>query len=135
MDRQTSHRGRQVPLAQAAAERALETLERFLHVEAVGGIVLLVAACVALVWANSPFADSYHALWHLPLSIGVGPFVFSESLHFLVNDGLMTVFFLVVGMEIRRELHEGALSEWRQALLPVVAAAGSAGIGATKFYF
>jgi NhaA family Na+:H+ antiporter len=106
------------------AERAYEALQRFLHVEAVGAIVLLSAAGVALIWANSVYSHAYHALWHLPISIGFGEFVFSRSLHFWVNDVLMTVFFLVVGMEIRREIHEGALSSLEEAMLPVVAAAG-----------
>ncbi|MBN8830654.1 MAG: Na+/H+ antiporter NhaA, partial [Sphingomonadales bacterium] len=100
------------------------TLEHFLHIEAVSGIVLLAAAAIALIWANSPLVGSYHALWHLPLSIGLGSFSFSQSLHFWINDGLMTVFFLVVGMEIRREMHEGALSDLRQASMPIVAALG-----------
>lgn len=109
---------------QLLAERALLTLERFIHIEAASGVVLLIAAAVALIWANSAFSDSYHALWHLPLSVGLGEFVFSKSLHFWINDALMTIFFLVVGMEIRREIHEGALSRLDQALLPVAAAAG-----------
>jgi NhaA family Na+:H+ antiporter len=113
-----------LPRAQFLAERAFTTLQRFLHVEAVSGGVLLIAAAAALIWANSAFAHGYHALWHLPLSIGFGEFVFSKSLHFWINDALMTVFFLVVGMEIRREIHEGALSRLDQAILPVVAAAG-----------
>ena len=109
---------------QRVAERAFATLQRFLHIEAVSGVVLLIAAAVALIWANSPFADSYHAVWHLPLSVALGDFVISKSLHFWINDALMTVFFLVVGMEIRREIHEGALSKIDQAILPVAAAAG-----------
>jgi NhaA family Na+:H+ antiporter len=113
-----------LPRAQFLAKRAFTTLQRFLRVEAVGGVVLLSATAVALIWANSPFAYSYHALWHLPLSIGLGEFVFSKSLHFWINDALMTLFFLVVGMEIRREIHEGALSKLDQAVLPVIAAAG-----------
>jgi NhaA family Na+:H+ antiporter len=115
---------RPIPRSQLLAERAFNTLQHFLHVEAVGGGVLVLAAVVALIWANSPLAPSYHALWHLPLTIGLGDFVFSKSLHFWINDALMTVFFLVVGMEIRREMHEGALSTLDQALLPVAAAAG-----------
>ncbi|MDB6061590.1 MAG: Na+/H+ antiporter NhaA [Verrucomicrobiaceae bacterium] len=113
-----------VPRSQFLAERAFQTLERFLHIEAVSGIALLVAAAAALIWANSPVADSYHHLWHTPLSIGVGSFIYSQSLHFWINDALMTVFFLVVGMEIRREIHEGALSDLRQAALPLMAALG-----------
>jgi Na+:H+ antiporter, NhaA family len=113
-----------LPRAQRLAEQALATLQRFLHVEAVSGCVLLAAAAAALIWTNSPFAPAYHAFWHLPLAIGFGEFVFSRSLHFWVNDALMTVFFLVVGMEIRREIHEGALSRLDQAALPLIAASG-----------
>ncbi|MDF3931913.1 Na+/H+ antiporter NhaA [Pseudomonas citronellolis] len=113
-----------LPRAQRMAERAFANLERFLHIEAVSGAVLLVAAVIALLWANSPAAHGYDALWHAPLSIGIGSFTFSRSLHFWINDGLMTVFFLVVGMEIRREIHEGALANLRQAALPMIAAVG-----------
>jgi NhaA family Na+:H+ antiporter len=121
MSRTPSH---EIPRAQLLAQRAFATLERFLHIEAVSGAILLLAAAGALIWANSPLAPSYHALWHTPLSIGLGDLVFSQSLHFWINDALMTVFFLVVGMEIRREIHEGALSSLRQAGLPLAAALG-----------
>ncbi|RZL07951.1 MAG: Na+/H+ antiporter NhaA [Rubrivivax sp.] len=110
--------------AQLVAERALYALERFFHIQAVSGVILVVAAAIALAWANSAWADSYHALWHAPLSIGLGSFSVSQSLHFWINDGLMTVFFLVVGMEIRREIHEGALASLRLAALPLAAALG-----------
>ncbi|MGY8632513.1 Na+/H+ antiporter NhaA [Bradyrhizobium sp. 14AA] len=113
-----------LPRAQRLAEQALTTLQRFLHVEAVSGGVLLLAAAAALIWANSPFAHNYHSFWNLPLTIGLGEFVLSRSLHFWVNDALMTVFFLVVGMEIRRDIHEGALGKLDQALLPLIAAGG-----------
>ncbi|WP_349629206.1 Na+/H+ antiporter NhaA [Chelatococcus sp. HY11] len=73
---------------------------------------------MALIWANSPFAQSYDHLWHLPVTVGIGEYTFERSLHFWINDALITVFFLVVGMEIRREMHEGALSSWREASLP-----------------
>lgn len=122
MHRHTSRQD--LPRAQLLAERAFATLERFLHIEAASGIVLLIAAATALIWANSPLAHSYHALWHSPLSIGIGSYVYSQSLHFWINDALMTIFFLVVGMEIRREIHEGALSDMRQASLPIMAAVG-----------
>jgi len=115
---------RQPSRAQLLTDRALATLERFLHVEAVSGVVLLIAAAAALLWANSSWSVSYDALWHTPVSFGVGPWVASQSLHFWINDGLMTIFFLVVGMEIRREIHEGALSDLRQAALPIGAALG-----------
>jgi NhaA family Na+:H+ antiporter len=113
-----------LPRPQLLAERAFATLQRFLHVEAVGGVVLLLAAATALIWANSPFAHIYRALWHAPVSVGLGEIGYSRSLHFWINDALMTVFFLVVGMEIRREVHEGALSTREQAMLPVIAAVG-----------
>lgn len=113
-----------LPAARRVADKAFSALEHFLHIEAVSGIVLMIAAAVALIWANSPAADSYHHLWHLPLSIGLGDWQISQSLHFWINDGLMTVFFLVVGLEIRREIHEGALSTLKLATLPMGAALG-----------
>ncbi len=124
---------RDLPRAQVLAERAFTSLERFLHIEAVSGIVLLIAAAAALIWANSSFAESYHHLWHTSLSIKLGEFELSKSLHFWINDALMTFFFLVVGMEIRREIHEGALSNIRQAMLPILAALGGIVVPALIF--
>ncbi|MFA5679218.1 MAG: Na+/H+ antiporter NhaA [Pseudomonas sp.] len=118
------HARQDLPRAQVITQRAFATVERFMHIQASSGIVLLVAAAVALIWANSAFAPSYHALWHMPLSIGLGNLSFSQPLHFWINDVLMTVFFLVVGMEVKREIHEGSLSNPRQAMLPIAAAAG-----------
>lgn len=117
--------GRDVPgKDQPLFDRALATLQQFLHVEAVSGIVLLVAAAAALLWANSPFAHSYHDVWNYPIPLRLDGLAFERPLHFWINDALMTVFFLVVGMEIRREIHEGALSKFDQAILPVIAAFG-----------
>src|SRR5439155_20656008 len=87
-------------------------------------VVLLAAAALALAWANSPWRAAYEGLWHLELSLGVAEFLPAHDLHFWVNDGLMSVFFLVVGLEIRREMHDGALSDPRVATLPIIAAAG-----------
>jgi NhaA family Na+:H+ antiporter len=123
-----------LPQAQVVAERVFSALERFLHVEAVSGVALLAAAAAALVWANSPAAHSYHDLWDAQLSFGLGPYSVSQSLHFWINDGLMTVFFLVVGMEIRRELHEGALSNLRLAMLPLAAALGGVMVPALIYF-
>ena len=106
------------------ARLAARPLDRFLRIEAASGIVLLLAAAVALVWANSPWAASYVHLWHTPLGIRIGTFTFERSLDWFVNDGLMVIFFFVVGMEIRRELHHGELSDWRRAALPAAAALG-----------
>ncbi|MGE0523068.1 MAG: Na+/H+ antiporter NhaA [Variibacter sp.] len=121
------------PRSQVIAERAFDAFQRFLHVEALSGVVLLVAAVVAMLWANSAFSSSYDAFWHTPVSVSVGSFAFSQSFHFIINDGLMTAFFLVVGMEIRRETHEGALKDVRQAMLPVIAAIGGV-IGPALIY-
>jgi Na+:H+ antiporter, NhaA family len=88
------------------------------------GIVLLAAAAAALAWANSPWRHSYETLWHLMIDIGLGRLLAPHDLHFWVDDGLMTVFFLVVGLEIRREMFEGALTDPRVATLPFVAALG-----------
>jgi NhaA family Na+:H+ antiporter len=107
-----------------AARVAGRPLERFLGIEASSGILLLVAAAVALAWANSPWADVYGQLWRTPIGVRVGPFAFERSLEWFVNDGLMAIFFFVVGLEIRREIHHGELSEWRRAALPVAAALG-----------
>ncbi|MGH9282481.1 MAG: Na+/H+ antiporter NhaA, partial [Acidimicrobiales bacterium] len=91
--------------------RALgRAVRRFLELESASGIVLLGAAVVALIWANSPWRDGYHALW--------------EPLHTVVNDGLMAVFFFVVGLEIKREVVSGELQDPKAVGLPVLAAAG-----------
>lgn len=118
------HAGQPLPRAQLFTQRAFATVERFMHIQASSGIVLLVAAAIALIWANSPLAHSYHDLWHTPLAITLGNLSFSQPLHFWINDVLMTVFFLVVGMEVKREIHEGSLSDLRQAMLPIAAAGG-----------
>jgi NhaA family Na+:H+ antiporter len=125
---------RQPPRVERLARKAFTSLEDFLHVEAASGIVLLVATVTALVWANSPFAHGYHALWETPVAVGVGRYSFDRSLHFWINDGLMTVFFLVAGIEIRREIHDGALSDVRQAVLPLAAATGGVAVPALIYY-
>lgn len=116
--------GRLPRRSQIVADYAFAAVSRFLHIEAVSGLFLLLAAAFALIWANSGWADSYHHLWHLPVRLGLGDLIFERSLHFWINDALMTVFFLVVGMEVRREMHEGSLSDLRQASLPIAAAVG-----------
>ncbi|MEE4786384.1 Na+/H+ antiporter NhaA [Pseudomonas alliivorans] len=113
-----------IPRPQVLTERAFSALERFSHIEAVSGIVLLLAALAALIWANSPVAESYEHFWHTQVTLGVGDFSVSRSLHFLVNDGLMTIFFLVVGAEIRQEIKDGALANMKLATLPLGAALG-----------
>jgi len=108
-------------------------LRQFLETEAAGGIVLLVAAVVALVWANSPWSGSYEALWHTDLSVGLGRFVVGDDLRHWVNDGLMALFFFVVGLEIKRELVHGDLRDPRVAAIPAIAAVGGMAVPALLF--
>lgn len=98
--------------------------QRFFHWEAAGSLVLLATAIIALVWANSQWADSYFKLIKTYLGISLGEHTFKLSLQHWVNDALMVVFFFVVGLEIKRELVLGQLSSFRQAVLPVMAALG-----------
>jgi NhaA family Na+:H+ antiporter len=98
-------------------------LERFVHNETSGSILLFAATVAALVWANSPWGASYFALWKLPLQLGRRPLL-SMDLHHWIDDGLMVLFFLVVGLEIKREIVKGELSSIRQAALPIIAALG-----------
>jgi NhaA family Na+:H+ antiporter len=105
-------------------QRVARPVEHFLRTEAAGGIVLLLATLVALGWANSPFRESYHELWHSPVGVRCGGFEFVHPLHFWVNDVLMTLFFFVVGLEIRREVARGELSDIQRASLPLAAALG-----------
>jgi NhaA family Na+:H+ antiporter len=88
------------------------------------GILLMVATAIALVWANSPWAASYFQFWEVELSIGFASQPITGSLHHWINDGLMAVFFLLVGLEIKRELLVGELSSFRHAALPIAAAIG-----------
>lgn len=110
--------------ARKLAARFVRPIEAFLHVEASSGVVLLVMAAVAMVIANSAWAGGFHHLLELPIGLTFGSFKFEHALHFWINDGLMTIFFFVVGLEIRREIHEGELSNLRRAVLPLAAAVG-----------
>ncbi len=99
-------------------------LQRFIHSEVSGSIVLLACTIVALVWANSPWAESYQHMLHLKAGVSWGDHSFALTLHHWVNDGLMVVFFFVVGLEIKREMVVGRLSSLDRAILPVAAAFG-----------
>ena len=102
----------------------LQPITEFLRLESAGGLVLMAAAVLALVVANSPLASYYALLLDLPLVISLGAAGISKPLLLWINDGLMAVFFFLVGMELKREVLEGHLSSLRQASLPAVAAAG-----------
>ncbi len=107
----------------AMARTVGRPMQRFLHVEASGGIVLLVATVAALVWANAA-GSSYIDFWHAEISVDVAGFQLQEDLLHWVNDGLMAVFFFVVGLEIKREWEIGELVDRRAALLPAAGALG-----------
>ena len=101
-------------------------LQRLMEHEAAGGVVMLVAAVVAIAWANSPWSDSYVELWRTPLRLELGTVLDLDhlTLQAWVNDALMTVFFLLVGVEIKRELVHGDLRDIRSVALPILAALG-----------
>jgi NhaA family Na+:H+ antiporter len=108
-------------------------VRQFLRTEAAGGIVLLVGAVAALLWANSPWRESYGTLWGTELSVRVGRFVLADDLRHWVNDALMALFFFVVGLEIKRELVSGDLRDPRTAAMPAIAAAGGMAVPALLF--
>jgi Na+:H+ antiporter, NhaA family len=106
-------------------ERLIRPFQEFAHQASSGGILLLICSLVALGWANSPLAPSYFHLWQTPVEMRFGQWLdLDKPLLLWINDGLMAMFFFLVGMEIKRELLVGELSSWRQALLPIVAALG-----------
>lgn len=110
--------------AKLPVRRLLTPMRRFLEIESASGALLFACTVVALTLANSPWANPFLDFWHTPISVGLGRFTFSRPLEFWVNDGLMTIFFFVVGLEIKREFVGGELSEWRKASLPIVGAVG-----------
>lgn len=105
----------------------------FANLEASGGILLLISTVIALVWANSPWSDIYKNLWHLHFGFEFGNIHIKHELLHWINDGLMAIFFFVVGMEIKRELIEGELSTAGKAILPIVAAIGGMIVPAAFF--
>ncbi len=111
----------------------LQPLQSFLATEAAGGILLLAATLIALGWANSPWSGAYERLWDTRLSIGFGRWSLSHDLRHWVNDGLMTFLFMLVGLEIKREVLTGELRDRRAAIVPVLAAVGGMVVPALLF--
>lgn len=105
-------------------KRILQPFQEFIQTETFSGILLLFFTGLALIWTNTSLKDSYFNLWHTKISLGFGSFLLQEPLHFWINDGLMAIFFFMVGLEIKREILAGELSSPRLAALPVIAAAG-----------
>ena len=107
-----------------AFDQLLIPLEEFVHRQSTSSILLMASALLALVWANSDYADSYHHMTHLLIGFNIGGLGLEKTLHHWVNDGWMALFFLLVGLELKREILVGELSNFRQAILPIVAAIG-----------
>jgi len=122
------------PLSPTPIELLLQPFNRFFRTSAASGILLLASTIAALIWANSPWSHSYDSLWHAKVTVGIGSAQLSGSLQHWINDGLMAVFFFVVGLEIKREILVGELTTMRKAMLPVAAAIGGMLIPAA-FYF
>lgn len=102
----------------------LKPFHDYIDAQRLGGLLLLMATVLALIWANSPWSDTYEGLWRTTITVGLGEFMLAKPLHLWINDGLMAMFFFVVGLEIKREFLAGELSDPRQAVLPIVAACG-----------
>jgi Na+:H+ antiporter, NhaA family len=111
-------------LPAAPIDRLLAPMTAFIQTEAAGGLALMVAAVVALVWANSPWSEAYTHLWETQIALRLGSWSVAHSLHFWINDGLMVVFFFLVGLEIKREALVGELASPRRAALPAAGALG-----------
>ncbi len=117
------------------AKNFVRPFVRFTRVEASSGIVLLVAAVAAIIWANSGASESYFSILEEHLSVTVGGFHLEESILEIINDGLMAIFFFVVGLEIKRELVLGDLRDRKAAALPVMAALGGMIFPALIYFF
>lgn len=117
-----------------AFDRLKTPLEEFIHRQTTSGVLLMVCAVIALVIANSPLRESYEHFLHMPISLGFGDASFSLSIHHWINELLMAFFFLVMGLELKRELLVGELSSPSQAMLPIVAAVGGMVLPALGYF-
>ena len=115
--------------------RLLSRLEQFMGFEASSGIVLIVITLITLIWANSPASHSYEHIIHYKLGFTIGAKTIIHSLQHWVNDGLMVIFFFLVGLEIKREIVDGELSTPKKAALPLFAALGGMVVPALFYYF
>jgi NhaA family Na+:H+ antiporter len=121
-------------MEKSAIEKIMAPVSRFIHLEYTSGIVLLISVVIAIVWANSGYHDFYEHLWHINFSIGFDKFMLTHPLHIWINDGLMAIFFFVIGLELKREFMEGELSSLKKASLPMSAALGGMLIPALIYY-
>ena len=117
-----------------AFEKVVTPFEDFVHKETTSGLLLMACAVLAMVFANTALHHTYEHVLHTPLAITLGPWTLEHSLHHWINDGLMWLFFFLVGLEIKREVLVGQLSDFRQALLPIIAAIGGMVVPALLYY-
>ena len=115
-------------------DRILTPFEEFIHRQTTSGLLLMGAAVLALVVANGPLAEDYQHLIHTYISIGIGDWVLKMTLHHWINDGLMALFFFVVGLELKREILVGELAALRNAALPIGAAIGGMVVPALIYF-
>jgi len=111
-------------MAKYPIDQLLKPVHKFIHQEFTGGIVLFLAVIAALLWVNSPYGTSYHEVWDTEVAAGVAKWAFRQPLHVWINDGLMALFFFVIGLELKREFIAGELSTAKKAALPMIAALG-----------
>lgn len=114
--------------------RVMRPFNRFLQNDLATGILLGAAIFAAMLWANSPFYQSYFDLWHTQIGVNIGSFNFNKSLHIWINDLLMAIFFFQIGLEIKREIVAGELSTWKKAVMPFGAAVGGMVLPALIFF-
>lgn len=131
---ETAPNGRQYAPWERTFTRILTPFEEFIHRQTTTGLVLMGTTVLALLLANSPLAQAYHHLVEAYASIGIGSWKLELSVHHWVNDGLMALFFFVVGLELKRELLVGELSQPRQAALPIAAAIGGMAVPALLYF-
>ena len=105
-------------MAKTPIDHILQPVSKFIHQEFMGGIILFINVIIAIAWVNSPWADSYHHLWETKISVGFSDFIFKQPLHIWVNDGLMAIFFFVIGLELKREFMAGELSTLKKHRFP-----------------
>jgi len=124
-----------IGLPEDPVDAIVNPLKRFLHIESASGVLLLLTTLTALILANSPFSEGFLAFWKIPIEFRVGPLHMSHSLQHWINDGLMTVFFFVIGLEVKRELVIGELRDFKQAAFPIAAALGGMIVPALVYIF
>jgi NhaA family Na+:H+ antiporter len=126
--------GREDATSRGVVERVMRPFQQFVRAETAGGVVLLLCMTIALGWANSPWSNSYFDLWERSFTVGFEGIALTKTLHHWINDGLMVVFFFLVGLEIKREMLVGELASVRRSALPIAAAVGGMIVPALIFF-